>query len=691
MARKSGPDNPTLPPNADSPPTDNAPNPFNENTPDYFLWEIKQIDQTVHNGGDPLEAGRRATYWRERASELGYDLSQLAQEKMDPINRLLSSPNLTEYQEKELLAIKSAMDAADAMAENLSVKKKWIELIDLTLSLQERAKKSIVNFGIYVVRNQENNAVLQMEEIHLKILATWNDPEYPNSLVEAHPSVGKTTLLYIQDSWEIAHDQKLRFLKLCSDLKKSRDRLEVVRTYLLCRRFRALFPHVRIDPQKPNNQGEFTVIRPNIGSHDPTMFAAGATSEIQGGGFERIDCDDLCTEDVRWERSTREKITANFSGVAMRRRRSFGQSGARIRYICTPWHVEDTAGWILSHIRSGKFPDWREELFPVSEDENGNPIPSISRPGLAEDILATKHSDPITYACCYRLDPSNEKLRALKGLVYYDVSGGTDPLCPETRREYYKKLLAAIKNGERWKVVDPAAGGRCKTGIIDFALSVKGTAAIIGADFLSTQSTETAEYLVNAIVKDQTDKLLIEGGANFGKVTADWWGMYLTQRLGPEFRNRIEESGTRYRNLQGQEVGQNISKDWRFVRAAPLLENGVIMFPGKWGKNDKGEIVLKCVSDPNLVELHDQITKFPSLSRKDGIDCISLFVHRHSDSLVRNIPATRKPVSFTQQVAKQVGVLTALYQEQCKQEAQPPPCSRWEEMEMFSESELLCA
>ena len=370
-------------------------NPHPAGTPDYYLWELDQLDKSVRDGTlDGLDAQRTAAFWRQQAATHSIDIAEARRSTLEPIRQLLMDGRLVDRNEAELLALKNAIEEADGLgAKELTVKKKWVELIDLTLRLQAQARSNPIHFTIYVLRDQENDEVLTMEPIHVDFFKTWNDRKFLNSEILAPPGVGKTTCLYGQDLWDMAQDRSLRFVRISCDLPTARKRLGLLRMYVAGRRLRALYPDLHVDLARPDNSDEFTVIRPNIGSQDPTVVAKGARSEIQGAGLERICADDLCSPKVRREPTTRDATTQHFKSTVLTRRRNVRRS--RIRYIATPWHPGDTTSVLRDEIRKNIRPGWRLKVFPVKEDAEGNPIPLVKRPGWAEDVAVSKATYPV--------------------------------------------------------------------------------------------------------------------------------------------------------------------------------------------------------------------------------------------------------------------------------------------------------
>ncbi|MDD4888400.1 MAG: hypothetical protein PHU85_00590 [Phycisphaerae bacterium] len=612
-----------------------------QGTPEYYQRQLDRLELELEGKGeskrDALDIKREYETWVALAESKGIDMREIQVSRLDPLRQLLQGRQLIEMQEPELLKVRDSMDAAEALsgAEG-EIKKKWIELIDLTLELQRRARSHPALLTIYVVRCQSTGDVLRMAPMHMEWFAAWNDPGYLNTVILAPPGTGKTTCLFGQDLWDLARDSRLRILKQCGDLNTAEKRLAVVRLYVVSKRFRAVCPHVRLDSRLPDNAGSFTLMRTNV-SQDATMEAAGATSNFQGAGFDIIEPDDLCPLKVRWEKSTRDRITQAFTGVTLMRRRDLTRS--KVRYIATPWYNDDTTNRLMREIRDGKRPGWRALKFVVREDVDGIPIPPVDRPGLREELLALKRTDPVMYACACKMDTRDKLLRKLERIHYYDVSGGTDPLCPVEQRDYYRDLLGEIRGGQKWRVFDPAAGGADKTGDVLFAKTVRGRAGVLEANFYGLTADKVIEAVCGYAQKDENILIESQGPA---KGIASMWALYFTQKLGPDFRKQIFFSGTRIRDSAGQSSGQNLAKEQRYFNCSPLLSSGVVLLPGKWESTELGPSLV-CVEDPGLQELNDQLLNYPDVTNDDGVDCMSLFCNYHAGDLVRSVEPLARP------------------------------------------------
>ena len=666
-------------------------NPFPVHSGDYFLWEMVRVEDRIRKGdGKLVDHKREIGIWHELAAAHGVDLTRHSLSKLDPIRRLLQDPNLPGYQEKELVAMRDSIREAEALdAKEEAVKKKWLSLIDLTIDLQRKARQSLPLFAIYVLRCQQTGKVLWMQPIHMTFFREWTHPTDLNSEILAPPGVGKTTCLYALELWEIGENPKLRFLKQCCDVGTAEKRVAVIRRHLDEPRYRAIFPDVRVDPTRKDNSGQFTVIGANPTSQDPTMQAAGAGTEFQGAGFDRIHADDLCGQRVRHERSTRERVTSRFKGTTLTRRRFSEGAECRVRYIATPWHVDDTTSRMRRDIDNGHMPGWRVKVFRVEEAEDGTPIPCTNQPGQVVDLKILRATQPDIYACCHRMDPKDQSLRKLRKLIYYDASGGTSPLCPPTRRDFYRKRLEDIHKAEQWQVLDPAGGGKNSTGMVGFAISRKdkqARAAITTARFFQNTPDDVIQHVCDAVQSEGAEHVLIEmqGGM---KGQASTWGNYLIARLGEDYRGRIEYSGTRMRDRAGRPVGQNLSKTDRYYSAIPYMVGGAVLFPGKWESCGGSAVQLVCVDDPALRELHDQLLNYPNCSSDDGLDCVSMFINWHCYRLVKSVEALRKeagPSVSTGPIG--VNVLSVIYAAQQAKRKTPPIeyGARWDEAAMFA-------
>lgn len=629
------------PDGAEIPDGESSPEP---GTPDYYLMQLDAAEKAMETGQiTELEFKRKSETWTLAAKNRGIDLAAHSLSRMEPIRRLLMSPNLLERNEEELLRVKEAMEKIDLIEANLDgIKKKWMELIDLAIRLQHEAVTSAVKLTVYVVRCQETNQVLDMSEMHVEWFRIWADEQSRHSLIEAPPGTGKTTCLYGVELNDFRTNQNLRILRASGDLDTACKRLAIVRDYILSPRYQAIAPHVKIDYTKPCGVRSFTLKRDTY-SQDPSMQAVGALSEYQGAGFERIDCDDLCPDKVQWEESLRKKIWKRLNGTTLKRVRDWAVS--KVRYIGTPWHSADATSQLHRRILDGEMPNWRTRKFPRREDADGNPLPLYDRPDWSEQrlqLIAQKRNDPEGYACTELLDPPDKYTVKFNRPHFYDVSGGKDPLCPEHRREFYEKLLTAIQAGQRWHVIDPAAGGSDFTGMLCFSLSIKGTAALISAHSWTDTADNLLDELANVVTSEGNDKVLMEGQGG-GKAHADIQKWYMTTFVGSDYADKMEIAGTHFGNQKGKGSGQNMSKIVRWRAALPYLNNGVILFPGKWVKSDVNQGArLVPVDDAEMAGAFDQLTQYPNTSQDQYVDCVSMFIHHNFDLLAKSIQALRK-------------------------------------------------
>lgn len=631
-------------------------NPYPQGTPNYYLCEIRRAEEEFANGtSKAVDFKRRIEAWREAAEISGIDLAQHSLSSLKPIHRLLADPQLVNHNEENLNELKESMqEVEDLDAEQEALKKKWISLIDLTLEIQREAKTEPVKFSIYVLRCQETGSILHMSQIHLDWFDVWADEEKRNSLIEGPPSTGKTTCLYGQELWDLRENPNLRMLRQCGDKEMARKRLDLLRSYIQNARFKAISPGIEVDFRKRSNTDQFTLVRTNP-SQDPTVFAAGCLSEYQGSGVERIDCDDLCPDKVQWEESLRWKIWARLHGMTLKRIRNWAVG--RVRYIGNPWHPGDATSQLRRKILEGEMPNWRIHRSPRPHDVDGNPLPLMrNRPDWKQrrlQLIAQQRTTPQQYDCTERLDPRPEGTKKLKRVRYYDVSGGTDPLCPAKKREQYATLLKRIDASQRWHVIDPSAGGADLAGVTCFGLSPDGCAAIRSAASFRVDATSLAEHIKNIVMAEGGDQVLIEAqGA--GKGQANLTATYLLTYLGPDFSDQIHFSGTRFGDARARPAGQNISKEQRYFRCLSYLDatlsGGVIMFPGKWVKSGVSQgVQLVSVDDVELKTLHDQLHDYPNVSQDQYIDCVSMFINYNLQHLVNSINVLRKERQEVQQ------------------------------------------
>lgn len=605
-------------------------------------WYISQIALTLaQEQADeitPLKAKQRLEFLNNAYTTItNEDISDAASRVLSPIERL-DKLALIEHTDEQLAELEIAITEIGQL--NPKKKARWLDFIARTRKLQTLAKSKAIYNWIYIGRTSEDNKVFRMGKIHTLFFEVW-ESEVQHSLIMAPPSHGKTVSTTGQMLWDIKHNPRVRILLWSDTEDKAKKQLQLVKRYINCKRWKALYPNIRVMREKQEDSAKrFTISRDNIGSREPTMEAAGTISLINGDGYDIIYVDDPCPETVASQESTRRAINYKFDTVVSMRFRK--KEISRFRMICTPWHPEDLAGHIISSVRAGQRSGWKIafEQFSIKKDNEGRHVPLWPErydSDYYRDKEQTLHADD--YARLFELKFSAQTTKLVQSVKFYPCDP-EDPLLseyPEDKQKWFRERIDAINSAEQWLSIDPSAtAGKhsAECAATQISLTVQNKAYVRESWFFPGNPVEMQEWIVDRIINHGIHRVLIENqGAQAGQVTL--WVAYIYRRLrelGVHWNGSIVTCKT-----QNRGGGQNIGKRMRLKQCAALIQNGYLRFPGKIMRNwQRGaELYFGCVDNTNVRKLIRQIVDFP-LGTCDGVDTITQFIMENEARLQTN-------------------------------------------------------
>jgi len=611
-------------------------------------WYVNEIARTLaeEKAGNmkPLAAKQRLDFLRNAyKSVTDEEISDAAGRVMSPVDRL-SRLALIEHTDAQLTELEEAIAVVDGL--NAKKKERWLSLIARTRKLQTLAKSKAIYNWIYIGRTSEDNQVFTMGEMQVRFFEVWADP-IQHSLIMAPPAHAKTISLTGQMLWDIKENPQVRTLLWFDTENKGSKQLKLVKRYIGCKRWKALYPKLRIARERHDEDSSkrFTITRDNIGSREPTMEAAGTISLINGDGYDIIYVDDPCPETVAFQDTTREAINFKFDTVVSMRFRK--QEISRFRMICTPWHPEDLAGHIISGVRSGLRKGWKIAFdeFAVKKDAEGKHI-SLWPERYDSEYYADRekflHADQ--YARLFELKFSSQTTKIVQSVKYYPCDPEDKMLreYSEKDQKWYADRINEIFSAEQWLSIDPSAtSGRhsAETAATQIAMTLQNRAYVRDVWFFPGNPVEMQEWIVDRIINHGIHRVLIEDqGAQAGQVAL--WVDYIQRRLrelGIKWNGSIITCKTQQRGGGGSGKGQNIGKGMRLKQCAALIQNGYLLFPGtimrNWQKG--GNLYFGCVDNSNIRKLIRQVVDFP-LGTCDGVDTITQFIRENASRLQTN-------------------------------------------------------
>jgi len=507
--------------------------------------------------------------------------------------------------------------------------------------------------GVYVFKEDRPGRTterLRMAWFHLEYFNVWNDPDTPNSLIQAPVGHGKSVSSRIQMAYDIGHQPEVRNLFITDVMDKARKTVTVMKTALKSGRYRALFPDVRVLTRMDNAEDSsrrFTVCRKNSLSREPTFEAAAITSRIQGNRYDHIWGDDPCPEDARYHASVREQACGRWTSVV--ESRIADPKTARIRMICTPWHQEDIAGKIRIGVETGGLKNWRVEIdrFRIKDDSKGKAIPLWPTEWNREYLEDQKVRDPDAYQYRYALSAANARDVIISKVYYYNA----DPQCPNVTPAD-KLIQSAIEQGDRWLSVDPAgtaAKHSSDTGIVDITMTANGFPFVTDCWFVHAESLDVIDFIADLIraaspryhgmqweaqggvkvgmaaIISTLIRVLKDGDAKRGIPPYEGW---------EELKQNVVLTGT----MVGGQI-QNRNKVVRLTNCAGIIGKGWIRFAGTRKVNltssTDGAVntYLDAKGGTNIDQLINYVLNFDGSRGSDGVDALTQWVLRNRDTI----------------------------------------------------------
>lgn len=538
---------------------------------------------------------------------------------------------LMESGEGELLNLEEQFGRLDDLRITPDLKKKWTGLIHRTLALQQRARNHPAYMWTYVARNDEPGhigEVIHMQPLHMSFYAVWVDDPTPNSLIEAPPGHGKTTCYKSLIVWELGCQPELRALYVTDQKDKARKTILNVRGIMTSARYRALFPGVRIlgRPEKSEDSGcRFTICRENVTSREPTFEGAAITGLIQGNRYDRIYGDDVCDQKVRFERATREVINERWTNTV--ESRISNPRHARIRMVCTPWHVDDIAGVIERGVRGGNITNWRVAMFPIDDDARGRAIPLWDK-WPTEYLEDQKRRDPTGYNFRFRLNPTTKQKTLVPSVHYYN-SVEKHPFTTA----YDRNLLACLRDSERWLSIDPAGtsgSASSDTGAVELVLTARGYGFVTNAWSWHVGIVGVMENIAKLIAETPPPgyrgvMFEAQGGVKVGMPAIILQIQQMLTMRGAKAPEFISVD-----TILGSKGHNSLSKFARLESVAGLIVNKFVRFAGQPIRHPTGHIYYSPIPDNGVALLCNRLKNHDGTKAWDMIDALTqvLIFHR---------------------------------------------------------------
>ena len=388
------------------------------------------------------------------------------------------------------------------------------------------------------------------------------------------------------------------------------------------RRRRALFPRVEMDARRSKASSNLwlTLDGRSVATHrEGNLTAYGLHAGAQGVTAVEIKFDDPVDEKDRHEAGTRERTNAAFYHTWLNR---LTGSTSFFTLIATCWHPDDVTGSLIQMVRSGIV---RAAVvnIPCGGPDDGF-APLWPEAGYDARYLRSKFLmlRPAAYSCIYQNNPDSIEGRRIANMHFFDERF---ILQPELRTPEWHDFLEDRK-AIRFLSIDPS-GTDTKTsnraGIGYFQVGMFGHTDEDGVVRLSPRMAMLRAWSIHASQHALVDEVM--------------WFKAAGNRID---RCYVEVTGG-YHATAEELVRQGIPSDivWRItpgtgtkierlMRYAIHIENGDLMFPGRWTTDDHGDPVLEAHQD--FHEVAEQLLRAGTTTDDEQIDVVRMALSQHS-------------------------------------------------------------
>ena len=637
---------------------------------------LKKLETRMQQSGSRTAAQDMRQYWAILQS-MRKVAAEERQTQRSGVEKLCDQ-SWIDTQARDIADAEKHLDAVDGLSD--AKKKRIRSLLHRVTRCHQRARSSRLHYWAFVGRDQEEAKRLNMAPLHKRFMDALCSPKR-GVLLMAHPETAKTMTTVGWVTGELAINPRLRVAYISNQDDRAHRAVAQMRKIIRSAPFRALYPEIRVLPSSAvdgvqNNRQRFALDVGDTTAREYSVQGMAWSANIQGDRFDIIICDDICGPEVKVQPTLRNNINDKYFNVIERRA---SQAGRRIRFPCTPWHDEDTAGLIDKMHDEGRLRDWDVVKIAIEDDANGRAIPIWPEAYDSEYYEALKRTPTVDYARLYQLNSRPKGERLVQSVRFYPASP-TDPSGPRIPKGAWTRCLEGmetLRQAEQWLCFDLAstsASHSSRSWATQIALRSDGVAYVRKAWDMPGDPLEARRFALRAITgeglfetryvwtdaerEDDEDTKLRKRTLSRDKVEAQGGIAVLLyeetggQKLGTiqfadYIREKLNEMGIlwrgRYYPFRAQIGGRGIllGKTARLESTAAHFREGSILFPGIVRVDAYKNMFTFC-ADPNnevMVRLVGQVLN--PAGTLDGLDCLTSFLMANATKLRRELPAGR--------------------------------------------------
>ena len=388
------------------------------------------------------------------------------------------------------------------------------------------------------------------------------------------------------------------------------------------RRRRALFPRVTMDARRSRSSSNMWLLhdgRSEATHSEGNLTAYGLHAGAQGVTAVEIKFDDPVDEKDRHEAGTRERTNTAFYHTWLNR---LTGSTSFFVLIATCWHPDDVTGSLIQMVRQGIVRAAVVNIPCGGPDDGFRPL--WPEAGYDARYLRSKFMmlRPAAYSCIYQNNPDSIEGRRIANMHFYDARYLTEPATRTPEWHEYLEDRKAI----RFMSIDPSGKGAKTSNRAGVGYFQIGMFRRVGEDGISRVVPMMAmlrSWSIHASQHALVDEVIRfrEAGNRIDRCYVEVTGGYhaTAEELGRQ--------GMPPESVWSITPGTG-TKVERLMKFAIHIENGDVVFPGRWTTDEHGDPVLE--AHPDVHEVAEQLLRAGTTTETDQIDVVRMALSQHS-------------------------------------------------------------
>lgn len=199
--------------------------------------------------------------------------------------------------------------------------------------LVKEARNSLAIYTGLVHKTDTGGAAIPPPHILNKIIPVLENDALGHTIIVAPPGSAKTNTMIAYACWYLGRDPTKHIGYVSSNITQAKQRSVAIRDIIeQSTAFRSVFPTCLPDKRRGWAEGEWNLVRPDVGDKNPTMVTSGIPATFLGTRLDLLILDDIADAENMSTSAQREKVINSLQATLDTRLTPTG----RIVIICVP-------------------------------------------------------------------------------------------------------------------------------------------------------------------------------------------------------------------------------------------------------------------------------------------------------------------------------------------------------------------